>query len=106
MAGARYGSAAKRTTQGQSCTEGILYFVATAMLISVFVLLFGLFIPGTEFVIPGGQTFFVSYEFYKANEYWFNTIASMLGLFVSTMVVFVHKRSVQKRIMKYSKGTE
>ena len=106
MPGIRYGSAAKRTTKGQSCTEGILYFVATAMLISVFVLLFGLFIPGTEFVLPGGQTFYVSYDFYKANEYWFNTIASMLGLLVSAMIIFIHKRSVEKRILKYAKGKD
>lgn len=106
MPGARYGSAVKRTEKGQSCTEGILYFVATAMLISVFVLIFGLLIPGTEFYLPGGITFYVSYEFYKANEYWFNTIASMLGLLVSTIVIFAHKKSVEKRILKYAKGLE
>jgi hypothetical protein len=105
MPGVKYGSAAKKTTKGQSCTEGILYFVATAMLISVFVLLFGLFIPGTEFALLG-NTFYVSYEFYKANEYWFNTIASMLGLLVATMVIYIHKRSVEKRILKYAKGME
>jgi RsiW-degrading membrane proteinase PrsW (M82 family) len=106
MPGQRYGDAAKKTATGQSCTEGILYFVATAMLISVFVLLFGIFIPGTEFTLLGGGTFYISYEFYKANEYWFNTIASMLGLFISGMVIWIHKRSVEKRILKYAKGLE
>jgi hypothetical protein len=105
MPGVKYGSAAKKTAKGQSCTEGILYFVATAMLISVFVLIFGLFIPGTEFNVLD-RTFYVSYEFYKANEYWFNTIASLLGLAVSSAVIFIHKRSVEKRILRYAKGME
>jgi len=105
MPGVKYGSAVKKTGKGQSCTEGILYFVATAMLISVFVLAFGLFIPGTEFNLLD-RSFYVSYEFYKANEYWFNTIASLFGLAVSSMVIFIHKRSVEKRIIKYGKGLE
>jgi hypothetical protein len=106
MPGAKYGSALKRTTQGQSCTEGILYFVMTALLISAFILIFELLIPGNEFYLPGVGTFYVSYDFYRTNAYYFNTFASMIGLLIAGMVIRIHKRSVQKRIIKYAGGLQ
>jgi hypothetical protein len=98
--------AAKKAKKGQSCTEGLLYFLATSMMISALILLFDFFIPGTEFVLPGGGTWYISHEFYRANVFTFNTIAIMLGLLISSAVIWFHKRSVQNRILKYSKGMD
>ena len=103
-AGAKYSSAVKKTKQGQSCTEGLMYFVMTALLISAFILIFEIVIPGREFFIPGAGTFFISYDFYRINAYYFNTFASMLGLMLAMIIIGFHKRSVEKRILKFAKG--
>jgi len=103
-AGAKYTSAARKTRQGQSCTEGFMYFIMTALLIAAFIMLFEILIPGNEFYIPGVGTYFVSFEFYRMNAYYFNTFASMIGLLIAAMVIRFHKRSVNKRIMKYASG--
>ena len=102
-AGAKYSSAVKKTKQGQSCTEGLMYFVLTALLISAFILIFEIVIPGREFHLAG-ETFFISYDFYRVNSYYFNTFASMLGLLMAMIIIGLHKRSVQKRILKFAKG--
>lgn len=102
--GAKFSSAVKKTKQGQSCTEGLMYFVMTALLISAFILIFEIVIPGREFYLPGAGTFFISYDFYRINAYYFNTFASMLGLVIAMILIRLHKRSVQKRILKFAKG--
>jgi len=80
-----------------------MYFVLTALLISAFILIFEIVIPGREFFLPGAGTFFISYDFYRVNSYYFNTFASMLGLFASMIIISFHKRSVEKRILKFAK---
>jgi len=104
MPGAKYGTALKKSKQGQSITEGIMYFMMMALLISVFILIFEIVIPGREFVIPGVGTYFISYDFYRVNSFYFNTFASMLGLGISFLLIRIHKRSVEKRILKFAKG--
>ena len=96
--GTRYGSAAKRTKQGQACTDGIMYFVMSALMIAAWVLIFGMVFPGNEFVIPGLGPFYISQEFYLANVYWFNTFASMIGLGLSGLFIRIHRRSLNNRI--------
>lgn len=103
-AGSKFTSTVKRTGQGQSCTEGLMYFVLTALLISAFILVFEIAIPGREFLIPGVGTFFISYDFYRVNSYYFNTFAAMLGLLISAVIIRFHKRSVEKRVLKFAKG--
>lgn len=95
--GARYGSAAKRTKQGQACTEGIMYFMMSALLIAAWILIFGMVFPGNEFMIPGVGSFYISQEFYIANIYWFNTFASMIGLGISGVFIRLHQMSLNKR---------
>ena len=102
--GARTLDAAKKSKQGQSCTEGMLYFMLTALLIAAFIMLFEIVIPGNELSIPGVGDFYISYEFYRTNAYYFNTFASMLGLLIAAMMIRLHKRSVNTRILKYAKG--
>jgi len=96
--GARYGSAAGRAKQGQACTEGIMYFVMSALMIAAWILIFGLVFPGNEFMIPGVGSFYISQEFYIANVYWFNTFASMIGLGISGIFIRIHRRSLNKRL--------
>ena len=103
-AGGKYTSALGKTRQGQSCTEGILYFVMTALLISAFILIFEIAIPGHEFNIPGSGKFFISYDFYRVNAYYFNVFASLLALLVASVIIRFHKRSVEKRILRYARG--
>jgi len=104
MIGAKFGGAVNKTKQGQSCTEGLMYLVLTALLISAFVLIFEIVIPGRAINIPGLGDFFISHEFYMINAYYFNTFASMLGLVVAAIVIRFHKRSVEKRVLKFAKG--
>jgi hypothetical protein len=103
-AGSKFSSAVGRTGQGQSCTEGIMYFTMTALLIAAFILIFEIVIPGREFIIPGAGTFFISYDFYRVNSYYFNTFAAMIGLGISWIIIRFHKRSVEKRVLKFAKG--
>ena len=99
MPGAKYGTALKKSKQGQSLTEGIMYFMMMALLISALILIFEIVIPGREF-----GPFFISYDFYRVNSFYFNTFASMIGLGMSFILIRLHKRSVEKRIMSFAKG--
>lgn len=103
-AGGKYTSAVRKTGQGQSCTEGLMYFIMTALLISAFILVFEIVIPGREFYFPGLGTFFISYDFYRVNAYYFNVFASMIALLIAGTIIRLHKRSVEKRIIRYAKG--
>jgi hypothetical protein len=102
--GARFGKAAVMSAKsGSSCTESCLYFMFTAIMIAVFLIMFELVIPGYEIEFFG-KTLYISTDFYNANKFWFNTFASMLGMAISLMVISWHKHTVKKRIAQYSRG--
>lgn len=89
--------ARKQLKYGQSRTEGCLYFMMTALIIGVMAFLFEMLLPGQEFTF-GDFTFYISREFYLSNILWFMTFASMIGLFLSTIIIHIHRRTVKKRI--------
>lgn len=95
-------SAVKQLKLGKTRTEALLYFLSGALIIAAVILIIDVFLPGTEFLI-GGRTFYISHDFYRANFFGFLMFGTMLGSFLSSIVIHLHRRSVKKRLIVASK---
>ena len=97
------GKAARVSKEGQTCTENILYFIMTAFTCSMFVFIFRLVFPEHTFFVPWLGDVYISRELYDAYVTWFNTVAIVIGLLISTILIFFHKRSVNMRIRRVTR---